>query len=338
VSTCLVAGGAGFLGSWLATHLIDQGHNVVVLDDLSGGYLSNVDPRANFYRASTCDSYKVNSLFDQCRFDYVFNLAAFAAEGLSHFIRRFSYENNLTGSINLINAAIKHEVKCFVFTSSMAVYGTNQVPFTEDMKPAPEDPYGIAKYAVEQDLKVAKAMFGMEYVIFRPHSVIGPKQNIADPYRNVAGIFCNQLLTGKPMTIFGDGEQMRAFSYVGDMVPIIAEAPFTPAAYGKTFNIGGETPITINQLATLVASSLGVERNVIHLEPRHEVKIAYSDHAALWSVFGRRSLTSIEDGLQRMADWAKEKGPMTPTKFPGAYGIEIEKNLPSFWRNLSEYH
>ena len=338
MSTILCTGSAGFIGSHLATHLIDQGHRVVVIDDLSGGYLSNVDSRADFYPVSICDYVQVERLFERYKFDRVYHLACFAAEGLSHFIRRYNYENNLLGSINLINAAIKYEVKCFVFTSSMAVYGTNQVPFLESMIPAPEDPYGIAKHAVERDLKVAHDMFGLDYIIFRPHSVVGPRQNIADPYRNVAGIFCNQLLRGLPMTIFGDGEQMRAFSYVGDMVPIIASAPEYKDALGKTFNIGGETPITINELATQVAVALGTERNVIHLEPRHEVKIAYSDHTALWSVFGRRSLTSIPEGLQKMADWAKERGAMEPSSFPSENGIEIEKNLPSFWRNLSDYH
>ncbi len=125
-----------------------------------------------------------------------------AAEGLSHFIKRFNYENNLIGSVNLINASINNAVKCFVFTSSIAVYGAGTT--TEDMVPVPEDSYGIAKLAVEKELQVSHEMFGLDYVIFRPHNVYGEKQNIGDRYRNVVGIFMNQLLQGKPMTIFGD--------------------------------------------------------------------------------------------------------------------------------------
>src|SRR5208337_71197 len=171
---------------------------------------------ATFVEGSILDTELVESLFIEHRFSCVYHLAAYAAEGLSHFIKRFNYLNNLVGSVNLIDAAVNYGTKCFVFTSSMAVYGSNQVPFSEQMPPAPEDSYGIAKAAVEKELAITRAMFGMDYVIFRPHNVVGERQNIGDRYRNVAGIFMNQILKGQPMTVFGDGEQMRAFSYVGD--------------------------------------------------------------------------------------------------------------------------
>ena len=182
-----------------------SGHDVVVLDDLSGGFQENVPAKATFVQGSVMDHELIDRLFDRHSFDYVYHLAAYAAEGLSHFIKRFNYNNNLIGSVNLINASINHKVKCFVFTSSIAVYGAGQSPMSEDMIPVPEDSYGISKLAVEQELRVSHEMFGLDYVVFRPHNVYGERQNIGDRYRNVVGIFMNQLLRGEPMTIFGDG-------------------------------------------------------------------------------------------------------------------------------------
>ena len=223
MSISLVTGGAGFMGSHVVEHLLKAGHEVVVLDDLSGGFLDNVPQAADFVEGSVLDQQLLHRLFERYRFTYVYHLAAYAAEGLSHFIKRFNYQNNLIGSMNLINEAVNHDVKCFVFTSSIAVYGAGQTPLTEEMIPVPEDSYGIAKLAVEQDLKVSHEMFGLDYVVFRPHNVYGQKQNIGDRYRNVVGIFMNQLLRDEPMTIFGDGTQQRAFTHIDDVAPIIAE-------------------------------------------------------------------------------------------------------------------
>src|SRR5262249_1276904 len=156
---------------------------------------------------------------------------------------------------HLLNEAVKSKVKCFVFTSSIAVYGKNQLPMTEDLVPQPEDPYGISKYAVELDLKAAHEMFGLNHVIFRPHNVYGERQNIADRSRNVIGIFMNQLLQALPLTVFGDGLQTRAFSHVDDVAPVIARAPLVQAAAGEVFNIGADTPYTIVQLAEEIAAA-----------------------------------------------------------------------------------
>ena len=207
--TSLVTGGAGFIGSHVVDELINAGHRVVVLDDLSGGFVDNINPKAEFVQGDILDKDLIARLFSDWKFDYVFHLAAYAAEGLSHFIRRYNYQNNLTGSINLINASINHAVKCFVFTSSIAVYGKNQLPMSEETTPLPEDPYGIAKYAVELDLRAAHEMFGLNSIIFRPHNVYGERQNIGDKYRNVVGIFMNNILQDKSLPIFGDGEQTR---------------------------------------------------------------------------------------------------------------------------------
>src|ERR1700744_4606386 len=248
----LVTYGAGFLEYHVVKHCLAMGHEVVVLDDLSGGFEDHLPAGAVFVQGSVVDHELVTDLFTEHRFDYVYPLAAYAAEGLSHFIRRFNYNTNLVGSINLINEAVKHKVRCFVFTSSIAVYGKGQLPMTEEMKPEPEAPYGVSKYAVELDLRAAHEMFGLNYVVFRPHNVCGENQNIGDKYRNVIGIFMNQIMQGKQLTVFGDGEQTRAFSYIDDVAIPIANCVNIPAAYNQVFNFGADKPYTVNELATVV--------------------------------------------------------------------------------------
>src|ERR1039457_452006 len=291
--TSLVTGGAGFMGSHVTEHLLRLGHKVVVLDDLSGGFEGNVPKDATFIRGSIVDYELINRLFDRYSFTYVYHLAAYAAEGLSHFIKRFNYTNNLIGSVNLINASINHGVECFVFTSSIAVYGAGQSPMSEDMIPVPEDSYGIAKLAVEQELRVTHEMFGMDYVIFRPHNVYGQRQNIGDRYRNVVGIFMNQLLRGERMTIFGDGLQQRAFTHIDDVAPTIANSVNIQAARNQIFNVGADVPYTVNELAAIVAEALSRPLNTSHLDARNEVKIAFSDHSKAERVFGRQAKKSL---------------------------------------------
>ncbi len=325
----LVTGGGGFIGSHVSDALIDNGIEVTVLDDLSGGFIENVNPKATFIQGSINDVHLVNKLFTDKNFDFVYHLAAYAAEGLSHFIKRFNYENNLIGSINLINASINHSVKCFVFTSSIAVYGTSpQLPMTEETAPHPEDSYGIAKLAIEQELHACKEMFGLDYIIFRPHNVFGERQNIGDKYRNVVGIFMNQILQNQPLSVFGDGEQTRAFSYIGDMAPIMAEAIDTPKAYNQIFNIGADQPYSINQLTAAVSEAMGCIANIRHLPARSEVIDAYSSHAKIEKVFGKQPSHSLEEGLDKMAAWVKQHGSRQSSKFDN---IEVEKNFPKAW-------
>jgi UDP-glucose 4-epimerase len=330
VPVSLVTGGAGFIGSHVAENLVRTGHRVVVLDDLSGGFVENVPHGAESRHGSVLDHRLVDALFDEFRFEFVFHLAAYAAEGLSHFIRRFNYSDNIVGSVNLINAAINSEsVRRFVFTSSIAVYGAGESPLDETMTPVPEDPYGIAKLAIEHDLRCAHEIFGLDYTIFRPHNVYGERQNIGDRYRNVVGILMNQALRGEPMTIFGDGTQQRAFTHVADVAPLIAESVGNEAACNEIFNVGAEVPFTVNDLATEVSQAMGVSRRVIHLPARNEVHVAFSSHAKSARVFGAKAKVSLSDGIRAMAQWVKRHGARESSTFDA---IEIEKKLPPSWK------
>jgi len=329
----LVTGGAGFLGSHVARALLTSNRvRIVVLDDLSGGFRHNLPDQVEFIEGSILDYLLLARLFQQYRFKYVYHLAAYAAEGLSHFIRRFNYSNNVIGSVNLINEAVRFQVDCFVFTSSIAVYGSIDPPMREDQTPRPEDPYGIAKLAVELDLQAAHHMFGLPYVIFRPHNVYGEYQNLADPYRNVIGIFMNHLFQNTPLPIFGDGTQRRAFSYVGDIAPLIAQAPWIPAAHLEIFNIGTDASCSVNELAGEVARAMGKpDHPVQHLPARNEVRLAYSDHRKAKRIFGHYPETSLAEGLSKMAAWAATVGIQQSKPFDA---VEITRNMPPSWQRL----
>tara|TARA_Y100001980_G_C14556760_1_gene350033 strand:+ start:4012 stop:5019 length:1008 start_codon:yes stop_codon:yes gene_type:complete len=329
--TSLVTGGAGFIGSHVAKHCMESGHKVIVLDDLSGGFEDHLPEGCIFIKGTITDHLLLEDLFNEYQFDYVYHLAAYAAEGLSHFIRRFNYTNNLIGSVNLINEAVKHKVRCFVFTSSIAVYGAGQLPMTEDMTPMPEDPYGVSKFAVEQDLKAAHEMFGLNYVIFRPHNVYGENQNIGDKYRNVIGIFMNQIMQGKSLTIFGDGTQTRAFSYIDDVAIPISKCVDVPEAYNEVFNVGADKPYSVNELAEIVCESFGVDKKINHLKARNEVLHAYADHSKVNKLFPPKGI-SLKEGILRMSNWAKSVGVRKSQEFGE---IEIYEKLPEGW-NISE--
>lgn len=325
----LVTGAAGFIGSHVADECLNLGMTVVATDDLSGGYRENVPKGAKWVHGDLRDASFVASLWKHGPYDVVYHLGAYAAEGLSHYIRAFNYRTNLEASVNLINQSVLHDAQRFVFTSSIAVYGRGQVPMTEDMLPRPEDPYGIAKYAVELDLAAAYSMFGLRYTIFRPHNVYGERQNIADRYRNVIGIFMNAVLRGEPMPVFGDGLQTRAFSHVADVAPLIARSPLVEASVNETFNVGADRPYSIIELAREVADTFGVEARLEHLPARDEVVHAFSDHTKVHRVFDPSSPIPLAEGLGRMAAWVKEHGPRQPIDFVS--DIEVPRNLPPSW-------
>jgi UDP-glucose 4-epimerase len=325
----LITGVAGFIGRHVAASCLSLGMKVVGLDDLSGGFIENVPGGVKFIQGDIADDALIRRLTGAERFDYIYHLAAYAAEGLSHFIRRFNYYNNLVGSVTLLNAAIRTKVKCFVFTSSIAVYGKNQLPMTENMVPEPEDPYGIGKYAMELDLKSAHEMFGLNYIIFRPHNVYGEYQNIADRYRNVVGIFMNQILEKNPLSIFGDGLQTRGFSYIADVAPVIAQSPLLPSVYNEVFNLGADTPCTVLELAHEVAGAFNADPNLVFLEARKEVVHAYANHEKLRTRFPSLPLaTDLRTGIGRMAQWVQKLGARRKVGFKN---IEIFENLPPVW-------
>lgn len=325
----LVTGVAGLLGANFSRYLLGKGHQVVGIDDLSGGYRACVPDDVKFYQIDLSVAPAVNSIFNDERPDYVFHFAAYAAEGLSPFIRTFNYTNNVIASSNIINACVNFDVKKLVFTSSMAVYGTGNPPFTEDQLPCPEDPYGIAKYAVEMDLKLAHEMFGLRYSIIRPHNVIGIYQNIWDKYRNVIGIWIRKALAGEPLTIFGDGTQTRAFSdikfYMEPMERLMESHD------GEIFNIGADKYFSINEAADVVlqvSSDFGVKASKVHMEKRNEVHSAYCDHSKAKRLLGFNDGTDLRDTVTTMFEWAKTQ-PVRPVKM---MNYEIEKGIYSYWK------
>lgn len=326
----LVTGAAGFIGSHVADQCLGLGMDVVAVDDLSGGFRENVPTACTWVEGDVRDPAVVDKIFDQHGpFTHVYHLAAYAAEGLSHFIRRYNYQTNLVASVNLLNACVNHGVKTLVFTSSIAVYGRNQLPMREDMVPQPEDPYGISKYAFELDLRAAHDMFGLNHVIFRPHNVYGERQNIADKYRNVVGIFMNQALQGQAMSVFGDGLQSRAFSHINDVAPIIARSVRVPDALNQVFNVGADTPCTVMDLAQAVADAFGVKLQVNKLPARNEVVHAYADHSRVAQVFSPPPAVPLREGIAMMGAWVKEHGPRRPVEFGD---VEVERNLPPSWK------
>ena len=324
----MITGVAGLLGSHFSRYLCDKGYDVIGIDNLSGGYSDYIDTRVEFYELDLSDAKALNKIFHEKQIDCVYHFAAYAAVGLSPFIRRFNYTNNIIASVNLINASINYGIKKFVFTSSMDVYGKNQVPFTEEMVPSPEDPYGIAKYAIEQDLKAAHDQFGLKYTIARPHNVAGIYQNIWDKYRNVIGIWIRKTLNHEPITIYGDGTQVRSFSDIKFYMQ-----PFESLMHdfdGETFNIGADNYCSINELADIFQKAVGVWSRAgrKYLEARNEVHTAYCDHSKAKRMLGFSDDTNLENLVKNMFAWATEQ----PAREVKMMSYEIEKNMYSYWK------
>ena len=325
----IITGAAGFMGSHLSRYFLERGYSVMGLDDFSGGYPEWLPSHPNFYfrEIDLCTHTDVISVCRSFEPDCILHFAAYAAEGLSPFIRCFNYQNNIVASAALINAAIEADSR-FVYASSMAIYGDMPTPFTESTPPKPVDPYGIAKLAVEQDLQVAAEQHGLRYSVIRPHNVIGIRQNIWDRYRNVLGIFVRQALNAEDLTVFGDGFQQRAFSDVNDLLQ-----PIEHLATGHVtgiYNLGGNQPVTVKTLAEMVvaeARNSGLSPSIVYLPSRHEVMDAFSDHSAAERDLAFRDTLDLELMVAQVFRWATSEKPRAIRSMH----YEITKGLPNSW-------
>ena len=328
--TILITGVAGLLGSRLADWIIENKpeYTVVGIDDLSGGFKENVNPKVKFWQMNLIE-HPIENIFETHKIDYVFHFAAYAAEGLSPFIRTYNYDNNLKSTARIINECIKHDIKRLVFTSTLAVYGHGDGGiFREEQQQAPIDPYGIAKYACEMDIQVAGLQHGLDWCIIRPHNVYGIKQNIWDKYRNVLGIWMYQHLNGMDMTIFGDGNQTRAFSYIDDSLEPLWNAAIRPEASKEIINLGGIEEISIKDASKVLREVIG-SGNIVHLEGRHEVKHSIPTFQKSIDLLDFEYKTSMKQGLTEMWNWAKEQ-PMKDRFVWPSY--ELDKGIYSFWK------
>ena len=326
----LITGVAGLLGSRLADWIIENKKDVEVIgiDDLSGGYAENVNKKVVFYENNLITD-DISKIFQDHKPDVVFHFAAYAAEGLSPFIRCFNYDNNLKSTARIVNECIKNSVDRLVFTSTMAVYGHGSGDiFSEDQLQNPIDPYGVAKYACEMDIKIASEQHGLDWCIIRPHNVYGIKQNIWDKYRNVLGIWMYQHLNGQPMTIYGDGLQSRAFSYIDDSLEPLWKSGVDPRASKQIINLGGIEEITIKNASEVLRDVIG-SGTIVHLEKRHEVKKAVPTYQKSIDLLDFKYKTSLKDGLTTMWNWAKDQ-PMKDRFVWSEY--ELEKGIYNYWK------
>lgn len=329
MSKVVVTGGAGFIGSHITNWLIGHGCNVLVLDNLSGGSNDNINAYCNFLNLDITNGFEIYLSFRSFQPEYVIHCAAFASENLSNFCPSYTARNICVGTSNLIAASVNAGVKCFVNLSSIASYGHQEPPFTEDTQTFPMDAYGSAKQYTESLCRSAHNQFGLNYVTFRPHNVIGEMQNMADSTRNVVSIFIRQALEGNPLTIYGDGSQTRAFSPISQVAPVIASSIFNEKCWGQTFNIGGEKVYSVLDIAKLVSKVVGVPENFQFLPERKEAKHAHSDHSKLHGFFDIPEGISVEQTIAEMVEEARRKQFKPMQKLPP---IEIRQGLPENWK------
>lgn len=329
----LITGVAGLLGSRLADWIIEHKSNeyiVVGIDNLFGGYIENIHPDVIFYQEELATG-NLKYIFDKYNFKYVFHFAAYAAEGLSPFMRRFNYSNNVISTVNIVNECIMHDVKRLIYTSSMSVYGhgdRHNNRFDENDICAPIDPYGVSKYACEMDIKIAGEQHELDWCIIRPHNIYGEKQNIWDKYRNVLGIWMNKILNNDDILIYGDGEQTRAFTYVKDNLECLWNAATYSSASKQIINLGGIEPTTINNACQILCDITRYNK-VKHVEQRHEVKWAVPTYQKSIDILSFEHKTDLRSGLSKMWEWAKTQPKRPQYKWDN---YEITKNIYSYWK------
>jgi len=307
----LVTGAAGFMGGHLAEGLAANGHEVVGVDDLSGGSVQNVAPQVKFHRLDLRDADETERVVAENPPDVLCHLAANAREGASQFQPRDVSGRNLMAYVNVLVPAVKAGMKKVVLYSSMAVYGAQQPPFDESMPRLPVDVYGVNKTAMEAITQILAEVHGFTYTIIRPHNVFGERQSLRDPYRNVVAIFMNRIMRGEPVYVYGDGEQKRSFSYIRDSLPaFLRAAELAPELDQQIINVGGKRPITINKLLATVAAAFGAQPEVVYLPDRpREVKNAYTTWQKSEALLGYQERYAVEEAIAQMAEWAKAAGP-----------------------------
>jgi UDP-glucose 4-epimerase len=327
----LITGVAGFLGSHLADRFLEQGCRVIGTDNLIGGYLDNVPNGVDFYKYD-CTSLK-HMMEVTKGVDIVYHCAATAYEGLSVFSPHLVTRNIVDASVSVISASCQNKVKRFIFCSSMARYGANSIPFTENMVPSPQDPYGIGKYSSELILKNLSEIHGMDYVIAVPHNIIGPRQKYDDPYRNVAAIMINLMLQGRQPVIYGDGEQKRCFSFIQDDIWVLEKMASNNDVLGQVINIGpDEEFVTINNLAKTIARLIDFKLDPVYFEDRpQEVKEANCSADKARKLLKYETKYTLERGLGEMISYIEKRG----TK-PFNYHLDLEiinEKTPKTWKN-----
>ena len=326
-----ITGIAGFLGSHLADDCVEQGYAVKGCDNLIGGYRENIPREAIFTVADCTDLKTMREL--TCNIDTLYHCAAYPHEGLSVFSPSLITKSIYQSTATVLSAFIQNKGKRFIYLSSMARYGVNSVPFTEDMKTSPQDPYGISKVASEELVSLMARVHGFEYVIAVPHNIIGPRQKYDDPFRNVVSIFINRMLQGKQPIIYGDGKQKRCFSFIKDCIASLRKMAIQNNMVNETINIGpDEEFITINELAETIARLLDFQLKPIYVPDRpQEIKEAFCSADKARRFLDYKTHYSLDDGLREMIAWIKKRGPR-----PFNYHLEIEiinEKTPTTWTN-----
>lgn len=326
-----ITGIAGFLGSHLAWRMIELGHEVIGNDILIGGDLNNIPYEAEFHQIDCCDEHLMAKAMKGV--DIVYHTAATAHEGLSVFSPAFITRNIFQASVSTISGAIQCRVKRFVYCSSMARYGSQNIPFFEVMDPKPVDPYGISKVAGENVLKVLCDTHGMEWNIAVPHNIVGPGQKYDDPFRNVMSIMINRNLQGKPAIIYGDGQQLRCFSYIDDCIYCLEKLALDPHIKYEIINIGpDEGAVTIEEMAKMVAEECGFEGEPIHMPDRpREVKNAMCSSTKARYMLGYETKTDLKTAIKKTVEYIRNRGSK-----PFQYLLPIEivsDKTPKTWKD-----
>ena len=326
----LVTGAAGFLGSHLCEKLIDLDHHVLGIDNMFGGYEDNIPNKTEFHKIDCCDHKKVDDIMKNI--DVVYHCAATAHEGLSVFSPVEITKNNYLASVTVFTSAIKNNIKRIIFCSSMARYGSQKTPFTENMNTKPVDPYGISKVASEEVLVNLCDLNKIDWVIAVPHNIIGPRQKYDDPFRNVVSIMINRMLQGKAPIIYGDGNQKRCFSYIDDCIYCLVGMLDGSNVNKQIINIGpDEEFVTINKVAEICSNITGSNFKPIYKPDRpREVKEATCSADKARNLLDYKTRTDLSTGIKKTYEYIKKRGPK-PFDYSKLH-LEIKNALtPEVW-------